>query len=354
MGRNRTLKMTLQEILESDRESLLRRIEAAPDLPAAADAAAEEFGRILVIFNEEEESGRVRASALEMLMAAKAGAAMTDSAGEPQIYERAAYNEMTERQRRAARGPGFGICLGAGLGCGLAEVLTGSLSAAKGVLLAGLPVHLILTGVAIVFTYLAGTLAISEGGTYPGTAQEGAAGRSRRRGLIGRLVPGSRRRSATDQGVLHASLTDQTVSAQVVPDPEKIYRHMQHAVMLMDHTLDEVRNEERLEVKRRLENGGAAQDTSQNAPDQDGIELMAQLLESAYADRESPSAAQTIADIRFYLHTKEIEVADYRQDIADAFDRMPAARTETIRPALLTGGRILKQGLIGIAPGQSI
>ena len=230
--------MTLQEILESDRDSLLQRLEDAPDLPAAADAVAEEFGRILITFNEDEKSARVRGSALEMLQAAKAGAPLTDSAGEPQLYAREAYAALQEKSA-AARTPGYGICLGIGLGCGFAEVVTTALTAGKAIA-AGIVPHLILTGAALLGMFLAGRMAPGKSaGLY-------SAGSRRRSGhLFTKLFRGrSQKHSAVADG--HTSLRcdapEQNFYAVLRPDAEKIYRHMLHTVMLIDHALDEVRS----------------------------------------------------------------------------------------------------------------
>ena len=82
------------------------------------------------------------------------------------------------------------------------------------------------------------------------------------------------------------------------------------------------------------------------------MELLSTLLENAYAEPGGASAGERISDIRFYLHTKQVDVLDYTADTAYAFEKMPAAQDMTIRPALVAGSRILRKGLAGIAPAR--
>ena len=85
------------------------------------------------------------------------------------------------------------------------------------------------------------------------------------------------------------------------------------------------------------------------------IELFSGLLEMADAD--SPQMA---ADIRYYLHKKEVDVLPWSAQYASWFEMLPSLpgtassgknssgadedRVVTIRPALAQDGRLLKKG----------
>ena len=92
-----------------------------------------------------------------------------------------------------------------------------------------------------------------------------------------------------------------------------------------------------------------------SAMDPAELELLFRLLEDAYGRRgEDEQAEEEISQIRFYLHRKGIEAVDWNGD-ADGqngaegrggwFDMMPAFKSGTIRPALVSDGKLLKKGL---------
>lgn len=77
-------------------------------------------------------------------------------------------------------------------------------------------------------------------------------------------------------------------------------------------------------------------------------ELLANLLEAAYAHREdamAEDANEMISEIRFYLHGAGVELADYAPERASWFELLPAPETATLRPALVQDGRVVKKGL---------
>ena len=78
------------------------------------------------------------------------------------------------------------------------------------------------------------------------------------------------------------------------------------------------------------------------------LELFSELLESAYA-AGSDSGREQAEAIRFYLHRSGIEVCDYVAGRESWFEFLPAGGVGTIRPALVTEGRLLKKGLAAAA-----
>ena len=59
--------MTLQSILEDDRERFLRSLDGAATLADAGKCVQDECGRLLAIYNGETDSPEVRAAAQQML-----------------------------------------------------------------------------------------------------------------------------------------------------------------------------------------------------------------------------------------------------------------------------------------------
>ena len=75
------------------------------------------------------------------------------------------------------------------------------------------------------------------------------------------------------------------------------------------------------------------------------IQLLSDLLESAYGEADSEHSRQIISELKFYLHRKNIEVIDYDGENRDYFELMPSESAGTIRPALVMAGSVLRKGL---------
>ena len=85
--------MTLQTILEQNRERLMSAISGA-DTVSAIRVLNSELDRILYTFNDQEEDARIRAAASSMIQVAKASCSLVDSSGETKIYGRTEYGEV--------------------------------------------------------------------------------------------------------------------------------------------------------------------------------------------------------------------------------------------------------------------
>ena len=141
-----------------------------------------------------------------------------------------------------------------------------------------------------------------------------------------------RRRKAPSKETLHA---------ETKVDAFLAYTHLLSVILIMDKCLEEVRSSEQREEKERLRAQTSAMDPAE-------LELLAQMLENAYARQgEDEQAGEEISQIRFFLHQKNIDVVDW--DSAEKqgswFDMMPAFKSGTIRPALVSDGKLLKKGL---------
>lgn len=129
-------------------------------------------------------------------------------------------------------------------------------------------------------------------------------------------------------------------------NPAAIYRALQGVLMAADKDLKEAAELARLE-KQREESAASALST-------DETELFAGLLEAAYARRgasDGADAEEIIANIRYYLYKRNVETLDYSGEKAAWFECLPARRSGTIRPALVSGGRLLKKGLASAKEG---
>ncbi len=123
-------------------------------------------------------------------------------------------------------------------------------------------------------------------------------------------------------------------------NPAAVYRALQGVLMTADKDLKDAAELARLE-KQREESAAAAL-----SPDE--TELFAGLLEAAYARRGAPDGAdaeEIIANIRYHLHKRSVDALDYSREKAGWFECLPARRSGTVRPALVSGGRLLKKGL---------
>ena len=86
----------------------------------------------------------------------------------------------------------------------------------------------------------------------------------------------------------------------------------------------------------------------------DETELFSSLLEAAYARRNTADGSDSeelISDINYYLHTRGVETEDCSKENEKRFELLPARRSGTIRPALVSNGKLLKKGLASVSEG---
>lgn len=305
--------MTLQSILEEDRNTLIGRLGNAPDLPAAADAVADEFGRILMRYSGEEENEAVRQYAQAALLAVKGASALADSSGEPVVYERDPAAAGLSGRKAARMTPVQGVCLGAGLALMAVQIMLYLLPGVGAQGTSSAAVRILLLILCALSFYAAG-------------------------GGIRISLPGRRIKAQRPQGSTYAL---------AAPDAEKIYHHMLASVLQIDHLLENVRTDDALKRKRlTAKDGGAG--TDKGAADGRLIDLLSGILENVYAEQESESAGEIARNVSYYFHTLGIETLDYSEETADLFECMPAYREMTIRPALRKDGKLLKKGIAGL------
>ena len=299
--------MTLQSIFEQNRERLMSAVQGA-ETGSAVRALNAELDRILYTFNDEEENARVREAASSMIQVAKASCSLVDSAGDTKIYGRTDYGEAPPARSKM---PTWGLMLlilglvaAAVTVIGMQLLATAAAKAAHDWQSAGLPPRSLMAAVPLVAAaalFFAGMAA--------------------------------RRRKAPSKERLHT---------ETKVDAVKVYNHLLSMVLVMDKCLEDVRNAAKQEENERLKDQVSAMDPAE-------LELLAQLLENAYSRRaEDEQAGEEISQIRFYLHQKNIDVVDWdakAEKQGSWFDMMPAFKSGTIRPALVSDGKLLKKGL---------
>ena len=142
-----------------------------------------------------------------------------------------------------------------------------------------------------------------------------------------------------------ADAPDPERKLEFLTDPARVYHTLQGTLLAADKNLQDMKEAEKAE----REQAQALTDAISG----EEAELFASLLEAAYARRgtDGADAEEIISDIRYYLHRQNVEIVDYTPDKEGWFELLPARRPGTMRPALSTGGRLLKKGLASSAEG---
>lgn len=285
---------TMQALLEKDKERFLHNMAAAKSSAESVATVEEQFSRILSAYNEEEENERIKSTAVYLVEALSSSAGLLDCDGESVIWSKSQYRPGISKPRRSAW---FIIFLLLGILC---------LAVAGGGL--------------IFFT-----------DTMPPSDEM----------MIGLGVAAAAALFLFLSGIFSAKKKEenkQELYAETIPDGEKTYHILLNSVLTMDRILEQVRNEELLENKKALME-------EKNSLKKEDIQLLSDLLESAYGEGNSEYAKQIVTEVKFYLRRKNIEVIDYDGENRVFFDLMPSEISGTIRPALVIAGSILRKGL---------
>ena len=126
------------------------------------------------------------------------------------------------------------------------------------------------------------------------------------------------------------------VRDEFLVDDQKLWHHLRGMMLLADGMLEGVR------ARAATERQAAASGTAALPAGQ--AELFSGILENAYG-QQSADAKEMIEAVRFYLHSAQVEVVDYEKGREAWFEFLPAMQPGTIRPALVSGEKLLKKGL---------
>jgi hypothetical protein len=285
---------TMQALLEKDKERFLHNMAAAKSSAESVAALEEQYSRILSAYNEEEESDRVKNTAVYLIEALSSSAGYLNCDGESTIWSKSQYRPGISKPKRSGW---FVVFLLLGILC------------------------LIAAGAGLI--YFTDTLPPSD------------------EMIIGLCVATAAAFFLFLSGIFSARKKEenrQELYAETIPDGEKTYHILLNSVLTMDRILEQVRSEELMESRKALLE-------EKDSLKKEDIRLFSELLESAYGEGGSEYAQQIISEVKFYLHRKNIEVIDYDGDNRDLFELMPSESTGTIRPALAIAGSVLRKGL---------
>ena len=287
--------VTLQEFLERDRGRFIAELEKGMTPEKAVAVLESESDRLLLQYNEQAIGDRARDAASHMMHAVRAVLPIADCVGDTKIWETAADSAQdlpASHKKKVSPlvllAAGIALLLAACLLCIKTDpVLPESIRPFAGFIL---------------------------------TACGGAL-----------LFFGGRRLSApplSEKKMLRR--TENRV------DAGKIYRAFRAAVSVADRNIEAVRAEERYEKYSAPEAGSVLSPAE--------AELYSGLLEAAYSG-DGDFALGRIESLKYYLHTREVEIVDYTDETAELFDVMPSKLSGTLRPALVQGGKVLRRGM---------
>ena len=316
--------MKMIEYLDRDREQVMTNLRAVSTPADAKKILEKEADRLLLQYNEDCASVRVRDAASGMVQALRSSVPLLDTMGEPRVWTKEGTGSAGERKSGSSLSA---ILLGVGIVLIAASFAVPALSAG---------------GTAAIGTLLKGILLpIVGGGCMYFAGRSAAAGT--------RIGIGSSKTAGT-AGAYDAGEPIRRI--EITIDPEKLWSSLRGAVMVIDRNLEAAQESEKFDRQKDLAAAAGARGITPAE-----IELFSGLLEMADAD--SPQMA---ADIRYYLHQKDVDVLAWSEQNAAWFEMLPSAagmkadgknsrsgdreedRVLTIRPALAQDSRLLKKG----------
>lgn len=285
---------SFQNLLEQDKERFLSLLSKNTSTAAVIKDVEAEFDRLLYAFNNENENDAVKDAARQMIQTAKSAAAFLDTAGETRLWERTAYGAKTEKGKRS-----FFFWL----------FLVLSVLALAGYV--GYLYYLMRTPLNSYKDYLPFALAVPVA-------------------LLFLLAGITSKRKKVE--------VKRDLEAEVSTDIQKVYRSVLSAVLVIDRNLEDIRTEERIQLRKQMKE-------HKDSLDKEEIDLLAHILESAYSTKQEEASAEMISQIKYYLHGKKIDVVDLSEENSAWFDFIPAYDEGTIRPAFVIEGMLIKKGL---------
>ncbi|MBR2801123.1 MAG: hypothetical protein IKE21_00855 [Erysipelotrichaceae bacterium] len=288
--------MKLQEYLEQDKDRLLASLSQAGSAERAIPLIESEYDRLLYRYNEDCTSDTERRCAAHMLQTARMAAPLVDCVGETKIWEKG--GKLLTEEKKKVRLPAV-ILLVAGIALPLAAVavLSGTDEALAGVM--EMPAIGVTFGGGLLCLFLAGLFF-------------------------------TKRKNAT--------YSEKELMAENRIDANKIYQTMHAVLLIVDRNIAEALSVQQLEERQRQESEGKEEDIS-------ALSLYADLLEAQYA-RDGEYALDQLSKVPFYLHQQGIEMLNYSEEDRSWFDVIPGEKKETIRPALVKDGKLLKKGIV--------
>ncbi len=284
--------MSVTTLLEEEKEGLLNAVRREKTPAAVRPLLEKTWDRLQLKYLEECGSDSMRALGVYLIQTAKASCGFAGMSGEAQIWEKS----TAEQKQKKISTPGVIVCAAALL-----------LMAASLLVLFAKDPDVILKNSAL---KVGGSLfVLSLTAFFLG-------------GFLIRKMPRKAGRELR---------ADETV------DPEKCWRAMHTAALMIDRQIEDASAEEKAERKKAMAE-------KQAAFTKEETELYAGLLEAKYSG-DGEYALDRLEDLRYFLHQKGLEVVDLDEAHKEWFDYMPGEKAGTIRPAIAFGGKLLKKGL---------
>ena len=303
--------MKLTERLDQDKEKLIRQMKNGNTPEKIQKNLTRELDRLMYEYLEDKDSGaddQARAQVQGLFETAKAATGWIGTPGEPQVWERKIEKSVGKGKTREARPYRIYAVFLAGAGLILMAASYVMPMFQQGMKASAAAILLLLLGAALM------------------------------------LLAGMRLLRPRDS-------FDSEYKVEIRLDPEEIYSHLRAMVLVMEETL-----------RSASEAGHARKEQHQQDEaeqmDRASVELYAGLLEAACSG-DGDYALSEAAKVKYYLHNRGIEALDYSEENKAMFDVIAtgpsgtyelgrkSGETETLRPALVSGSRILKKGLAG-------
>ncbi len=291
-------KLSLAALLDDDREMILSNLARDRSLPAAQASLEKTVDRVMYRYTEAADSEALRDGAQYILQSMKNTLPMIDAVGEARSWKK----ELPKPSKTGLR---FGAMQAILVTLGTLLILASVL----GVMFAGHMGGALAFVKALVPTVLGGGALLWAG--------------------ISMAKPKKQKKKAAE--------AEPDTRTEFLVDCEKAYHMLRGAMLQADGQLDRMREELALDRQNRADaapGGGLSGET---------LELLAQLLEAAYASHDD-AARESASAIRFYLHNAGVDVVDYEKGRESWFEFLPA-EPGTLRPALVCGGKLLKKGM---------
>ena len=286
--------MNLQEILEKDRERLIASLKQAGTPERAVPVIESEYDRLLYEYNEQCSDDYERRCAAMILQTARMSAPLADCIGETAIWEQG--GKLLTDEKKKVRLPAV-LLLAAGIVLVLASVIA-------------------LFGIDPTLDGVFASPAMAAGFAC---------------GLVFLFLAGLFFRKTTK-----ASYSEKQLKAEPHIDAEKINRAMHSILLVTDRNISDALSAKRIEEE---------QQGREPSEDKNDLALYSDLLEASLA-KDGAYALDQISKVPFYLHQKGIEAMEYSEEYRTWFDVIPGEKKETIRPALVKDGRLLKKGIV--------
>ena len=291
-------KLSLAALLEGDREQVLANLAADRSLPVAQAVLEKAVDRVMYRYVEACGDPALGDSAQAILQAMKNTLPVMDTVGEARTWQK---QVETARRGKLDLSWKSAALLVVGALLVLATALAGAIGSR--------------TGGPLAFLRMLLPAALGGAALFWG-------------GILAARPP---KRKAEAEGV-EATRTEYLV------DVEKAWHCLRGAMLQADGQLERLREESEARAQSQ------ARGESRGEPGSDELDLFAELLEAAYAAGDE-NAREAASAIRFHLHNAGVDVVDCGEGRENWFEFLPAARPGTIRPALVSGGRLLKKGL---------